>query len=138
MSYPDAPLSRRFLLGGLAAAAAITPAEPETPQDRHRANRAYRIRVDAARLDRDAPSATPLTNGDEDRYSNKIGNYSKGLPHDDAGEVDLNAYNTLTHALTTQKPADFEAVIMGSADPALQRKFVNPQAGLAFNLESAD
>jgi len=52
--------------------------------------------------------------------------------------VDLNAYSALLNALTTGRPADFEAIAMGSPDPASQRKFVNPQAGIAFNLEGAD
>jgi hypothetical protein len=40
--------------------------------------------------------------------------------------------------LTSSDANDFEALIMGSADPSLQRKLVNPQAGMAFNLEGAD
>jgi hypothetical protein len=132
-------LSRRIFLGGLAAAGPAAVAEQDlTPADRHRANQAYRIRVEAARLERDAPSSEQRNNGDEDRYPNRIGTYSKGLPHNDAGEVDLNAYATFSNAMTNREPADFEAIIMGSADPALQRKFVDPQAGMAFSLEGAD
>jgi hypothetical protein len=133
-------LSRRLFIGGLAASGPVAAAEPNKSEqsDAARANQAYQIRVDAAQLERDAPGVIHLNNGDEDRYPSKIGNYSKGLPHNDAGEVDLNAYNTLSQAMTTGQPADFEAIVMGMADPALQRKFVNPQAGMAFNLEGAD
>jgi hypothetical protein len=136
----DISLSRRLFLGGLAAAGPIAAAQPNRSElsETDRANQAYQLRVNAAQLERDAPDVTRLTNGDEDRYPSKIGNYSKGLPHNDAGEVDLDAYNTLSHAMTTGQPADFETITMGMADPALQRKFVNPQAGMAFNLEGAD
>src|SRR6476660_7223818 len=134
---PDTPLSRRLFLGGLAAVGPIAAAQPNrsAQSETARANQAYRIRLEAAQLERDIPEAAHPTNGDEDLYPNKIGNYSKGLPHDDAGEADPKAYETLLRALTTAQPADFEAIVMGSADPALQRKFVNPQAGMAFNLE---
>ena len=134
------PLSRRLFLGGLAAAGPVAAAQPNKSEqsETDRANHAYQVRVDAAQLERDAPDVAHLNNGDEDRYPSKIGNYSKGLPHNDVGEVDLNAYNTLSRAIATGQPADFEAITMGMADQALQRKFVNPQAGMAFNLEGAD
>ena len=138
--HPDAPLSRRLFLGGLAAVGPIAAAQPNksAQSETTRADQAYRIRLEAAQLERDISQAAHPNNGDEDLYPNKIANYSKGLPHDDAGEADPKAYETLIRAVTTARPADFEAILMGSADPALQRKFVNPQAGMAFNLEGAD
>lgn len=139
---PPTPVSRRMFLGSLAATGSAAAARPglnhPADSDADRARQAYEIRVHAAQLERDAPPSTHPTNGDEDAYPNKIGNFSKGLPHNEFGEVDLNAYGTLLNALTTGRPADFEAIAMGSADPALQRKFVNPQAGIAFNMEGAD
>ncbi|HYE64624.1 MAG TPA: vanadium-dependent haloperoxidase, partial [Pyrinomonadaceae bacterium] len=71
-------------------------------------------------------------------YQNKIGSYSKGLPHNNLGEVDLNAYQALVGALTSGRPTDFENLILGSADPARQRKLVNPQAALSFDIIGAD
>jgi hypothetical protein len=138
--HPDAPFSRRLFLGGIAAVGPIAAAQPNksAQSETTRADQAYQIRLEAAQLERDIPQAAHPNNGDEDLYPNKIGNYTKGLPHDDAGEADPKAYETLLRALTTAQPADFEAIVMGSADPALQRKFVNPQAGMAFNLEGAD
>src|SRR5882757_7836991 len=90
-------LSRRLFLSGIAAAGTISGpglrgAEVETSP--RRAKEAYRIRVEAARFDRDTPVEAQRSNGDEELLSSKAGNYSKGLPHDDAGEVDPNAYAT--------------------------------------------
>jgi hypothetical protein len=103
-----------------------------------RAEKAFAIRQQQARFQRDLPLPDHPTNGDEDTYDKKIANYSKGLPHNELGEVDLAAYGKLITALTTGKPADFEAIPMGEPNLTKRRKFVNPQAGLAFDLEGAD
>ncbi|MEH1906491.1 MAG: vanadium-dependent haloperoxidase [Nostoc sp.] len=93
-------------------------------------NKAYRVRVEAARLERSIPIPPHPTNGDEERYPNKIGSDSRGLPHNGRGEVNLQAYNSLTKALTTQNPNDYENIILGGG-----RKLVNPQGPLAISLE---
>jgi hypothetical protein len=94
---------------------------------------AWKIREQSARLERNQPLADHSTNGDEARYSNKIASYSKGLPHNLLGEVDLAAWNSLVHALNSGEPADFENIsINGSA------RLVNPQAGLAFAMQGPD
>ena len=141
---------RRFLgrLGGLTAAAtasgtggltalldtrAAEAAEigPENPQQRR--NSAYKIRHDAALFHKNLSLPDHPTNGDEELYPNRIASYSKALPHNNLGEVDLNAYNSLIRALTTGRPADFEAIVLGGTV-----KLVNPQASLAFELEGSD
>ncbi|MBC1224500.1 vanadium-dependent haloperoxidase [Nostoc sp. UCD121] len=91
---------------------------------------AYRVRVEAARVERSIPIPPHPTNGDEERYANKIGSDSRGLPHNGLGEVKLEAYNSLTKALTTQNPNDYENIILGGG-----RKLVNPQGPLAISLE---
>ena len=136
MASKAEPLSRRLFLGGAAAAGSSSAAQ--TRAEASRADQAYQIRIDAAQFERDVPAATPLNNGDEERYPNRIGNFSKGLPHNANGEVDIAAYGAMVNALNSGRTADFEAITMGSADPAAQRKFVNPQAGIAFALEGAD
>lgn len=93
-------------------------------------DKAYRVRVEAARLERSFPIPPHPTNGDEARYPNKIGSDSRGLPHDQKGEVKLEAYNSLTKALNTQDPDDYENIILGGT-----RKLVNPQGPLAISLE---
>jgi len=60
------------------------------------------------------------------------------LPHNGLGEVDLGAYDTLINALSTGEPDDFENISLGCPDERLQRRLVNPQAGLAFDLEGPD
>ncbi|BAY42582.1 twin-arginine translocation pathway signal [Scytonema sp. HK-05] len=92
--------------------------------------KAYQVRVQAAKLEQDFGVPAHPTNGDEERYPNKIGSDSRGLPHDERGEVKLEAYNSLTKALTTQNPDDYENIILGGA-----RKLVNPQGPLAISLE---
>ncbi|MCC5632100.1 vanadium-dependent haloperoxidase [Nostoc sphaeroides] len=93
-------------------------------------DKAYRVRLEAAALERNIPIPAHPTNGDEERYPNKIGSDSRGLPHNERGEVKLEAYNSLTKALTTQNPNDFENIILGGT-----RKLVNPQGPLAISLE---
>ncbi len=73
------------------------------------------------------------TNGDEDAYPNKIASYTKGLPHDERGEVDLVAYSAFVKALDSQTYAAFEAVPLGG-----QTKFANPLAAYALELEDSE
>lgn len=72
-----------------------------------------------------------VNNGEEGDYP-FVANYSKGLPHDEVGEVEPAAYNALLRAISTQRAEDFERV------PVTERRLVNPQSGLAFDLEGPD
>ncbi len=147
----NSPSSRRSFLGqvsGVTAATlatvlakptlaqtekAIVPANGVTELDFSRALKAYQCRLNAANMALQRPAIDQLGNGDDDRYPNKIGSYSKALPHNQLGEVEPNAYATLAKARTTQNPADFEAIQLG-----LGRKLTSPQAGLAMDLEGPD
>jgi hypothetical protein len=73
----------------------------------------YRLRVENARRARNAGVPAHPNNGDDERYDNRIGSDTRGLPHNEQGEVDLAAYDKLLYALSTQKPADFEEVPLG-------------------------
>src|SRR4029434_6465414 len=97
---------------------------------------------DCAKLRRDAAAAglkaTPQnlaqpTNQDEDLYSNKLGSFSKGLPHNDDGTVVLSAYAALVQAINSGRPADFDAIPLGGT-----RGLTNPQAGFAFDMQGPD
>ena len=98
-----------------------------------RADKAYDVRTRAALFQRLQPLTDHLGNGDEQRYQNRIGNYSKGLPHNQFGEVDQVAYNQLLEALRTGNPGDFERIPMGG-DALLK----NPQAGLTYEMAGSD
>jgi hypothetical protein len=98
-----------------------------------RRKKCYRYRVRAAILEKNRPAIAHVNNGDEERYPDKIGSYTKALPHNSLGEVDLGAYATLAKAVETQDPADFDAIQLG-----LGRKLTSPQAGLAMDLEGPD
>lgn len=99
-----------------------------------RAAQCYQIRVAAAQANFQATSKVKrLDNGDENRYANKIGSYSKGLRHEANGEVNLASYNTLLTALNSGNASDFENISLGG-----ERKLINPQAGFAFDLIGAD
>src|SRR5512139_1446835 len=116
--------------GGLAgcgdgAAAAETPAE-----ERRQAARSARNACADLAFNRPLPEH--LVNGEEADYP-YVANFSKGLPHDDLGEVDPNAYAALLTALESGRKEDFEAIPLAG-----QRRLRNPQAGLAFDLEGPD
>jgi hypothetical protein len=95
--------------------------------------KAYTCRLEAAKMARSRGLVAHIDNGDDQRYPNKIGSYSKALPHNQLGEVDLAAYQTLVTARTTLNPDDFEKIELG-----LGRKLTSPQAGLAMDLEGPD
>ncbi len=92
--------------------------------------KAYDVRVQAAKQELDLGIPPHPTNGDEERYPNKIASDSRGLPHDERGEVNLDAYNSLTKALVSLNPDDFENVILGGG-----RKLISPIGPLAISLE---
>jgi hypothetical protein len=91
------------------------------------------IRRNAAIFQRDLPETPSIGNGDEDLYPSRIASYSKGLPHNDLGEVDLNAYNALLRALNSGLASDFEAIPLGGT-----AKLANPQSAYCFSMEGAD
>jgi membrane-associated phospholipid phosphatase len=120
--------ARRGSLGADAEGAEVGPVLAEG-----RREQAYDIRHQAAIAQKEHPLLEHPTNGDEERYANQIGSYSKALPHDALGQVDLEAYEALVHALATGESAAFEAIPLGG--PVA---LVNPQAALAFVLVGAD
>ncbi|MGA8733482.1 MAG: vanadium-dependent haloperoxidase [Terriglobales bacterium] len=135
-------VNRRSFLGGVTAATVAagilglpTIAEakeigPEDPEQR-RADEYSRREGDAVK-EKLLPPKHP-TNGDEERYFNKIASYSKGLPHDVLGEVKLGAYTSMITALSSGAASDFEAIEVGGT-----LKFSNPQSAYAYCLEGSD
>ncbi len=136
--------NRRILLGMAAQTAAVTmtgrtvngavPSESSRQVNgADRLQTCFQMRVQAAKDDRDAGMPTQTPNSDEDRYSNRAGNFSKGLPHNAVGEVDPAAYQSLLNAMSSGDPQDFDRIVMGGLS-----KLVDPQAGLAFDMEGLD
>jgi hypothetical protein len=105
-----------------------------TPEslERRRA-RALEIRQRAAnfQLNRDFPE--PQNNGDEASFPAGLVSFSKGLPHNNLGEVDQNAYRMLLQAINSRNPSDFAQVPLGGT-----ARLANPQSAFAFELEGAD
>ncbi len=100
---------------------------------RARLLRCFANRVNAAQMDLNLPIPNQISNGDEARYANRIGNYSKGLVHNSIGEVDTGSYASLLRAVNSGTSGMFEQIQMGGSS-----KLINPQSGLAFDLECAD
>ncbi|MET0389086.1 MAG: hypothetical protein ABW321_24145, partial [Polyangiales bacterium] len=82
-------------------------------QEQETLRESYRLRVQIARDNYRRGLPLHPNNGDDALYPNKIGSDTRGLPHNEYGEVDLAAYNALLHALETKDPADFELVPLG-------------------------
>ncbi|MFD2673367.1 vanadium-dependent haloperoxidase [Marinicrinis sediminis] len=98
-----------------------------------RRDRAIDYRTQTAMSHQRPPLPHHVCNGDEMNYANKIGSFSKTLPHNAFGEVDLDAYYSFLRALTTGQREDYEAIPMGGT-----RKLANPQAAYCYDLVGAD
>lgn len=140
--------NRRAFLGSVSAAtlaAGVIGVEPLLQNEsshiqaasgsNQRANQCAKLRRDAATA---GLQATPQNvqhpdNNDEELYPDKLGSYSKGLPHNDDGTVVASAYAALLIAINSGRPADFDAIPLGGT-----AGLTNPQAGLAFDMEGPD
>jgi hypothetical protein len=132
-------VTRRLFLGGLGVAPlARANIDAATGSAEQRRLMALQIRNNAATFQNELPLPDHPSNGDEQAYSNHIANFSKGLPHNDQGEADPQAYSQLMGALTSGKWDDFEAIAMGCPDADKRMKFTNPESGAAFTLMGAD
>ena len=140
--------NRRSFLGGVSAAtiaAGVIGVEPllqNKNSQAHAATGSNQRANQCAKLRRDAASAglqaTPQNlehpdNNDEKLYPEKLGSYSKGLPHNNDGTVVASAYAALVQAINSGRPADFDAIPLGG-----DRGLTNPQAGLAFDMQGHD
>jgi len=98
-----------------------------------RRKRAKAVRLLAADDQAKTPVSSQPNNGDDKRYADRRGSFTKSLLHDCDGLVDCTAYQTLLDALTSGCPSDFNAITMGGS-----RKLTDPQASYSFSLEGAD
>ncbi len=140
---------RRFLktIGGAAAALSLPklgrtqsfdPADHSavaTGDARRRWVTAYNARVFAALNTAANWQYGQTANDDETAVAGYAGSYSKGLPHNDLGEVDPAAYQALLTALASGTSADIAKVPMGTSPPT---RLANPRAGFNFTLIGQD
>jgi hypothetical protein len=146
----DSSANRREFLARIPAAAALTVGAAAVPfgspaeagQDppggsngagNERATDSFQTRLEAARSEAVVPIPKQITNHDEQKYPNFIGNYSKGLPHNSIGEVNRNAYLSLLSAVRQGTAVAFEKIPLGG-----NVLLGNPLAGLSFDLEGTD
>src|SRR2546423_13556945 len=108
----------------------ITPPPGVTDE---RVLRSFLLRVEAATREALIPIPPHTTNGDEERYQDKSGSYSKGLLQDGIGLVNLEAYASYKTALKSGKFEDFENIIIGGT-----RTQNGPLGAYAFALEGTD
>ncbi|MGA9473836.1 MAG: hypothetical protein WBV36_15325, partial [Terriglobales bacterium] len=114
---------------GAAASGTALPASVTN----NRVIQAFMLRVSEAGQDAVVPPAVNVNNGDTALYADKGGTYTKGLPHDNFGRVDLTAFASFAKALKTGKFSDFEKIVVGGT-----RTQNGPQGGLAFDLARLD
>jgi hypothetical protein len=132
---------RAFLqqVGGLVGANTLAAEESDVHRPRRlpagnaRTQNAYLLREIAANFQSQRPPAPSTTNGDEALYPNLIGTYGKGLLHSQIGEVNVAAYQSMTHAISTQKHSDFSNIQLGYG-----RKLVNIESSFTYDLEGGD
>src|SRR5277367_5463979 len=97
-----------------------------TPATSNRELRSLALRTRTAGKDALVPRPAQDDNGDEARYADKSGTYTKGLLQNAIGVVNPAAYLSFKKALSSGDPADFEKIILGG--PRTQN---GPQGGLA-------
>lgn len=98
-----------------------------------RVRQSFAVRLEAATRNKLIPVPPHTTNGDEARYSDKSGTYTKGVLQDGIGVVNPSAFQTFRHAIDTGTFAAFENVILGGT-----RTLNGPLGGNAFALEGCD
>ena len=108
-----------------------------TPATSNRVLRSFALRTQEAGKDAFTPSAPQLDNGDEARYSDKSGTYTKGVLQLGIGLVDPMAYTSFKAALASGNPADFDNIVVGNGGNPKGR-LNGPQGGLAFHLGNPD
>jgi len=143
------PQKRRFMLalGGIGAGLGLSLAGPGglnsalaqsvqasfRPYGNKRRQLAFQARQDAA-LAQSHDFRYGQNKNPDDSLQGSVGVFTKGLPHNDLGEVDASAYTALLNALSSNVPADLAAVPMGTAGA----RFVNLRAGSNFSLIGQD
>ena len=145
----QSPISRRTLLGGSASVVAAVggwagttllpgaanAADPTAGGGSARQQAAFRMRQAAAQAYLDEPQPSHRSNGDEARYADKRASFAKTLPHNDAGEVDVDAFATFVSVLSGGDPTGFETI---PRDQRAEVELNDPQATYSYDLVGLD
>ena len=124
------------LTGSKRSIARAIEISPFTGDPGDRAEDAKTVRKNAADAEKaNFGQPSHSTNGDEELYPNRIGNFHKTLPHNSIGEVDQVAYNQFLAALAA---GTLEAIDNIPRHPGGTGQLLNPLGGLAFNMEGPD
>lgn len=102
-----------------------------------RADEAWARRVDAANISTGRPALSVPSNQEENEHFpiTRIGNFSKGLPHDEFGIVDNKDYDAFVKALVC---FDWKFNVPVGAPEQHARKWEGPLVGHGFSLDGPD
>src|SRR5436190_16046545 len=95
----------------------------------YRKGRAIAMRIDVG---------PQRNNGDEARFTDVSGNYSKALVHTSLGIPSADSYLSLKNAFVSGRHSDFNNILMGTPGGGGFSKLNGPQGALAFDLEGLD
>ena len=102
-----------------------------------RAEASFRYRRNTAQAEKIDVGEQP-DNGDDDRYTDFSGLYSKALLHTSLGVPNGAASLSLIHALETGNQTDFNNIIVGTPGGGGNSRLNGPQVALALDLEGLD
>jgi hypothetical protein len=94
---------------------------------------AFELRVSEATSDAELGAAKNVNNGDQAKYADHGGTYTKPLAHDQYGRVTAASFASFEKALQSGKFSDYQAIILGGT-----RTLNGPQGALAFDLAAPD
>lgn len=103
----------------------------------NRMNDCFNYRKDRALANR-INVGPQVGNGDEQRFTDFSGNFSKSLVHTSLGVPSSASYLSMKKAFSTGKHSDFNDILMGTPGGGGNSKLNGPQGALAFDLEGID
>jgi hypothetical protein len=124
----------RPFLGGKDSVAEASNGSSDSPG---RMNDCFNYRKNTALANR-TNVGVQAGNGDEARFTDFSGNYSKALVHTSLGIPGSASYLSLRHACETGIFGDFNNVLVGTPGGGGNSKLNGPQGALALDLEGAD
>jgi hypothetical protein len=98
-----------------------------------RASRWLKIRHGCADAQSRRALMLPINNGDERSLPSRAGNFTKGMPHAQSGEVETGCYESLLDALDSERLDAWRTLARGSG-----MRLVSPRAAFAPSLEGAE